>query len=336
MLSYSQKRRIKRYLIFPEIPVYCAMMISFSGIFGLLMIMADGVFLHDENPETWRVLLVECGPAVFYMFVILYAWLAVKLRMKRSRKWRELVKTVAQQNEITEFTDPEYETTITALCADPVKVAEMAHIRPGSVKATRTLIILLPIVFQVALFVPQVVHSINVIRSEQECAFAAIEDINEAFADADAKITYEDPYEDYHRVEYRYQIEFPDTEIGQQHFNLYVTNEGKVDSIIYTCGIDPTRSKEENMDAVKQSMQMMHEWASKEGIPYVEPLQGQIYEFPDEFWQKFEKNSYCDKFDLVQNLTKKTYASYHYYAWMLPDEELPYQAHITLTIANSF
>lgn len=350
MPTAKQKKIIYKYCLLPSFVPPAFLMPILSAVISLTLIAIDQVFLRGSTNIT--LILAEIMLPVFaYLCIGIYCVFAVLLGV-RTKKWDALVHDVAARNHLQPCTVENfdqktnqyvtkdtlsYEETVCALAGHPYDVAKLAGMKLPNIKHIRRIILLVPIILQILLFIPQLVVSYDAMEERKLHAGAILEQLHTAFTPIAKDVYYDDPKEGYSDAGYDFYAHLADRESDDNtYLHIEVDENGLIYDITYYGNIDVHRTKEENISNVRQGFAQLHSVLLTSGADLFSPAHYEVYDMSDKFWTEFTEGSYYKEITVSNESYDDTNVIYCYYTDTEAEYDENSKSYVSLIISTNY
>lgn len=214
-------------------------------------------------------------------------------------------------------------------------IAELLGIKLPAAKPRVLAILLLPAALLVAITIPSYLDGIQQHHESAAQAAAVVEKLEQVFEASCDSVSADDPaerYKDYgYGVTGRLKDENNDT---RSYLAVTVNNNGVVEAVTYSLGIDVNSSKEDNIAQAKADMERLNQALRSADVPFLSPNLGETHTLREDFIALFWENSYyenCRSYYEEEGLSMgyytesqedyNDYSSSYFYITVKPPEE---------------
>ena len=175
------------------------------------------------------------------------------------------------------------------------RIADALGMKLPSVKLRVAVIILVPLVLQLAVATPYYVQAVRESREGAARAAVILEKLEQIFEASCDRAYADDPMEYYKDYGYRVTgyLEHEDNDT-QSYLSATVNNDGVVEDITYSLDIDVSASKEDNIAQAKADLARLNRALRSADVPFLSPNLGEEHTLREDFITLFQQNSYYE------------------------------------------
>lgn len=332
MLTEQEKKKIRRYCIYPTIVLTALAVALLIGFLFFFLVMLDDMAFHSESLYM-PGLITYLGIVAVYLVVIIVLYVKVRSAGKQ-QSWLRLMKKAGLLP--AEYEDPEsvrqirgvnsagnvlkrfdgtpleqagdamqaaaavqtvamVSGSMRAVKEDALRMAEIFRIKVPRAKKYVWLLILVPVLLLTAVYIPEFAASKRTADQGRELAAAAVYEVRDALEQGCANVIVDDPLEEYRSFGYQLIGVLNDRDDkDSSRISLYVGNNGQISEVNYTLAIDIQDTKEANLERVQQNVEELHGLLVNSGVGAEKPELLELPEFPDGFLDQFMDGSYFE------------------------------------------
>lgn len=310
MLEPRDEKIVRKYALAPAVALGAFLSVVATCGAWLLLVMVDDITYH--TPDIYWPGICLFGFFVVALMVLVVAALLTDRRRPYAPDWLDLCDRTLRAGPFAPNAGPDL---------PPRVVAQFHETRIPSTAAVVLGLILLPPAMLLSLYLPHYRAGARRIEAQQQTASVALEAIRQAMEDAGCEDVWcDDPFDYYSDYGYLVSARLYDTYgPDEASVSLNVTNEGKVNSISYTIGVDVTKTNQENLDRAVTELERLN------GMLRQAPMElagGDLLTadlMPDGFAEEFLAGSLYEDVYEWEDRDDNTYLSANYSTY--PEEE---------------
>ena len=310
MLEPRDEKLIRKYALAPVVALGAFLSVVATCGAWLLLVMVDDITYH--TPDIYVPGNYLFGFFVVALMVLVVAALLTDRRRPYAPDWLDLCDRTLRAGPFAPNAGPDL---------PPRVVAQFHETRIPSTAAVVLGLILLPPAMLLSLYLPHYRVGARRIEAQQQTASVALEAIRQAMEDAGCEYVWcDDPFDYYSDYGYLVSARLYDTYgPDEASVSLNVTNEGKVDSISYTIGVDVNKTNQENLDRAVTELERLNGMLRQAPIELAggDLLTADL--MPDGFAEEFLAGSLYEDVYEWEDRDDNTYLSANYSTY--PEEE---------------
>lgn len=365
MLTEEEKKLINKYYLYPKIGITALIMTFLLGGVWLVLVMIDDIGF--KNRSFYLVgFFVYLLLAIALLAIFAFCFIVTKFGMS-DKKWQEIVqKASAYQAELNYgaqiasavglgaagrvMRNSQNNTVknmgtaagVAGGIATVATVAGMANKMNSNVKSVMDafhlerpsgtkyvlMVMFLPILAMIAVYIPEYVHASSVKKAEIQTMCEAIEKVRDALEPTCTHIYSTDPTDDYG---YQYYVMGYFDDKYEYYITVDIDSDGVIYAVNYHGDIDTEKSQEENMELVLESWAALHEAFSHTNAEVVSSAMLEVYQFPEEFIEEFNKGLYHEEISAYEDRDDGTRIEYDYVSYSYAGDN-QYEDYLSLGI----
>lgn len=249
MLDPRDEKLVRKYALAPVVALGAFLSVVVTCGAWLLLVMVDDITYH--TPDIYIPGNCLFGFLVVALTVLVVAALLTDRRRPYAPAWLDLCERTLRAGPFAPNAGPDL---------PPRVVAQFHEVPVPSAAAVLLGLILLPPAMLLSLYLPHYRAGARRMEAQQQTASAAMEAIRQSMEEAGCEDVWcDDPFDYYSGYGYLVSAGLYDTYGPEEAtVNLNVTNEGKVDSISYTIGVDVTKTNQENLDRALTELERLN------------------------------------------------------------------------------